>query len=481
MSRQRAFSPHERLVRGLLHRSGGFAIGSPTGSWRDGPVAIRRPTEPDLDGPPRWWLVVPPGGALPDVQALPAEVRADAALAVVTDGSPPPGAAQALEAAAGVPAVALGAGLVAGGPLAEAAGAREELVRTLAYEDAELIRIDPDAAYARLAEVAEAGLHMAKLRAAMPHTWVTFALVALCCAGYLGQTATGSEQDIGALAAWGANLGALSLSSEPWRLVTAGFLHGGVLHLGINMWVLWDLGQVCERLLGRAAFLGVFLASVVGGCLASAAWSPWGLSVGASGGIFGLAGAILGLLAVQRDALPRAVLTRLGRSVGAFVLFNLLFGGALGAALRIDNAAHVGGLVAGALAGAALAGAGATPLRLATRLLAVALALALLVPATRATPRLDHALDAVALTELLPRVQALLADPAPPAPATLGAARDEVAALDAGGDLAAVAAAIEAALDGLEVGGVDGRAVAREEYERAKGHLVRALERARGR
>ncbi len=92
---------------------------------------------------------------------------------------------------------------------------------------------------------------------------------------------------------FGANFGPFTLSGQWWRLLTYMFLHGGVFHIAINMWCLWDLGAVCESLYGRWTFAAIYLITGVAGGLASVGWNPGVLSVGASGAIFGLAGALI--------------------------------------------------------------------------------------------------------------------------------------------------------------------------------------------
>src|ERR1017187_1731001 len=92
---------------------------------------------------------------------------------------------------------------------------------------------------------------------------------------------------------WGANYGPYTLSGQWWRLVTYMFLHGGLMHIAFNMWCLWDLGALCESLYGRWTYAAIYLITGFAGGLASVGWNPGTLSVGASGAIFGLAGALI--------------------------------------------------------------------------------------------------------------------------------------------------------------------------------------------
>ena len=160
------------------------------------------------------------------------------------------------------------------------------------------------------------------------------------------------------LVRWGADFGPLTVSGEWWRLATSMFLHGGVLHLALNMWCLLNLGLVAERLFGRPAFLSLYLLSGLGGSLASLSYHPMVVSVGASGAIFGLAGGLIALLGLRREVAAAARLTKMLPSLFSFVAYNLLF-----CAMNplIDNAAHVGGLVVGAAFVAALLMGSAAP------------------------------------------------------------------------------------------------------------------------
>jgi rhomboid protease GluP len=151
---------------------------------------------------------------------------------------------------------------------------------------------------------------------------------------------------------WGANAGALTISGEWWRLLTNIFMHGSLLHIAFNMWCLWNLGQLCESLYGRWTYAAIYLICGVGASLASAAWHPYTPSVGASGAIFGLAGALIAAFKLGEFSVPRAALSGTLRSLGAFVVYNLIFGFALPG---IDNTAHIGGLVTGLILGALIA------------------------------------------------------------------------------------------------------------------------------
>jgi rhomboid protease GluP len=154
------------------------------------------------------------------------------------------------------------------------------------------------------------------------------------------------------LVRWGGNVGALTISGEWWRLLTNIFIHGGIIHIAFNMWCLWNLGQLAESLYGRWTYATIYLICGLGASLCSAGWHPYVPSVGASGAIFGLAGALIAAFKLGEFSVPRAALSGTLRSLGAFVFYNLIFGFALPG---IDNAAHIGGLVTGLIVGALIA------------------------------------------------------------------------------------------------------------------------------
>ena len=189
--------------------------------------------------------------------------------------------------------------------------------------------------------------------------------------------ASGSVMDISGEVSvhYGANFGPYTLSGEWWRLFTYMFLHGGAMHIFFNMWCLWDLGQLCESLYGRWTYAVIYLITGLSGGLASVAWNPRVLSVGASGAIFGLAGALIASFYLGEFSLPRVAISGTLRSLVIFAIFNIGFGQLVGG---IDNACHIGGLVSGLILGALIARLAPqtdSPLRRATVVGVVALAL----------------------------------------------------------------------------------------------------------
>jgi membrane associated rhomboid family serine protease len=190
------------------------------------------------------------------------------------------------------------------------------------------------------------------LRRATPRVFVTPALVALNVAVFVLMVAKGVSPvspTTGDLFAWGADYGpAVVVGGEWWRLLTSAFVHIGVIHLALNMYVLWGVGHLAERVYGNGAYLFLYLVAAVGGSLISTAWSPLAVSAGASGAVFGVYGAILAFTAFSRGGLPESVTAGLQKGALSFIAYNVLFGLSVPG---ISNSAHLGGLGAGFLAG----------------------------------------------------------------------------------------------------------------------------------
>lgn len=172
---------------------------------------------------------------------------------------------------------------------------------------------------------------------------VTISLIAVCVASFALQQLVPGWTDrwvFSPLAGW----------FEPWRFLTAAFLHspGGFVHLAVNMLALWMIGPYLEGALGRARFLTLYLLSAVGGSVAvvllATPLNSWTTGVlGASGAIFGLFGAVL------------VVMRRLGGDVRGILVvigLNVVIGFVVSG---IAWQAHLGGLVTGAVLGLAYA------------------------------------------------------------------------------------------------------------------------------
>ncbi len=150
---------------------------------------------------------------------------------------------------------------------------------------------------------------------------------------------------------WGADFAPATASGEWWRMLTSMFLHGGIIHIAVNMWALRNLGYTAELFFGRRNFLIIYLLSGFAGSSATLIWRPDTVSVGASGAIFGVAGALAAMVYLKKLPVDRAVLKRDIGSIGAVIFYNLVIGAAVPI---INNAAHVGGLIAGLILGYAL-------------------------------------------------------------------------------------------------------------------------------
>ena len=162
-----------------------------------------------------------------------------------------------------------------------------------------------------------------------------------------------SEPTAHQLVQWGSNVSGLTLHGQPWRLLTYQFVHAGLSHLLLNMFSLWLLGLLAEDRVGPLRLALVYLASGVGGGLASLWWhhSQGINSVGASGSIFGLYGLLLALLISRKLVLDKSDRRAMLGLVLYLVLSNLISG----ITGNIDNAAHLGGLVTGLLIAGPLA------------------------------------------------------------------------------------------------------------------------------
>lgn len=152
-----------------------------------------------------------------------------------------------------------------------------------------------------------------------------------------GVSATNPE--MGQRLRWGADFGPLVFDGQYWRLITSSFVHGGFLHLAVNMFSLWVLGRIVEKLFGPWVTFGLYVLSAVGGGLLSISWNPMRVSVGASGAIFGLDGVLIPVLYYGQLGMPPESKRRALGWVVKVALFNLLFGliGGIDKALCINK------------------------------------------------------------------------------------------------------------------------------------------------
>ena len=200
----------------------------------------------------------------------------------------------------------------------------------------------------------------------------THLLLAINCAVFLWMLAHGvsaTNPSVDQLMRFGAdNAGSVLIDGQWWRIVSAMFVHVGIIHLATNMWCLWNLGLLAEPLMGTFGVLSVYvLTGAAGNLLSTVVNWVWPIreagsvvfpaGAGASGAVFGIAGALIILLNSRRLPVPRQELKRLRRSVIYFAAINLAIGfSVLGcnfvfrsSGLNIDNMAHLGGFTSGLL------------------------------------------------------------------------------------------------------------------------------------
>jgi rhomboid protease GluP len=193
--------------------------------------------------------------------------------------------------------------------------------------------------------------------------WVTIVIAAANVIVFAIEVAAGGDLLWGPspmqLLDLGGNFGPWTLGGEQWRLFTSMFLHVGLIHLALNMFMgLYQIGQHVERMYGRLGYAALYLFAGLAGSLASAIRSQ-AVSAGASGAIFGILGAYAAYLLLHRKRLDQTALKKQVQSLVFVLAINLYLGFQ---AKGIDMAAHMGGLGAGFLAGLALE-AGASAVR----------------------------------------------------------------------------------------------------------------------
>jgi membrane associated rhomboid family serine protease len=152
-----------------------------------------------------------------------------------------------------------------------------------------------------------------------------------------GATLTGSGS-LGTLAEHGALSRTTVADGDVWRIVTSGFLHAGLLHILFNMFMLYILGRILEPAVGHVRFALIYFVSLLAGSFGALVAQPHGLSLGASGAVFGVAGAAVVVLR-HRGVDP------MQSGLGFFIFINLLLSFRPG----ISVGAHIGGLIGGAL------------------------------------------------------------------------------------------------------------------------------------
>lgn len=176
---------------------------------------------------------------------------------------------------------------------------------------------------------------------------VTLVLIGINVAVYLAELAMGGSSD--GTNNWIFNHGALLVSGilngQPvgvahgdwWRLVTSAFLHFGIFHLAVNMYSLFYAGTLLEHLIGRWRFGLLYLASGIAGSAGAILWSPNGITVGASGAIFGVLGGLF--------VLERLGHIATGGQIAGLIVLNLIITFTFHSYISVGG--HIGGLIAG--------------------------------------------------------------------------------------------------------------------------------------
>jgi hypothetical protein len=167
---------------------------------------------------------------------------------------------------------------------------------------------------------------------------VTYVLIGINVVAFLLMLVSGIDETA---TQWGMFPPSIAIDNEWWRLITSAFLHGGWLHIAFNMYVLYSLGPSLERLLGHSRYLVLYLMAALGGAVCSYAFSDvMTVSVGASGAIFGLMGAlVVAGRKLRYDITQVLVLLAVNFAIGFL-------------APGVDWKAHVGGLIVGAVVAA---------------------------------------------------------------------------------------------------------------------------------
>lgn len=189
-----------------------------------------------------------------------------------------------------------------------------------------------------------------RLRQLTPHIGVTKLLISANILVFIAMLIDGAgfwHSPNGVQLAWGANFGPATQDGQWWRLASAMFLHFGVLHLVLNLWSLWDAGQLVERMYGHFRFACIyFISGLAGNLISLVIQGNLAVSGGASGAIFGIYGALLTFLWRERTAITQHEFRWLFWGALVFSAATIALGFIVPG---IDNAAHIGGFLTGIL------------------------------------------------------------------------------------------------------------------------------------
>lgn len=199
--------------------------------------------------------------------------------------------------------------------------------------------------------LAEGAAFNSALITVTPNTPLTLALITVNVFLFLVVTALGGglfKVDPQVMIRFGTDYTPLTLGGQWWRLLTSIFLHFGLFHIALNMWALYVNGRVAERIFGSLRYLAIYLVAGLSGSVASLLWHPIVNGAGASGAIFGILGGMIAFFLKREGGVPASVIKAQLASVSIFVAYSLLNAARY---QGIDNAAHMGGLIAGFVLG----------------------------------------------------------------------------------------------------------------------------------
>jgi len=191
-----------------------------------------------------------------------------------------------------------------------------------------------------------------QLEAYAPIAWITWLLIGVNVLVWIAMWHTGAKIEQTPpeqLLSWGGNTAFDVQRGEWWRMATAMFLHGSLIHLGINMAGLYVVGGVVERIYGHLPFTLIYLGSgLIGNGLSLYFGAQYAVSAGASGAVLGVTIALMVGMYQHRERLPKIFSKRRLSGIVLFVFYALLYGFIN---RGIDNAAHIGGMLTGCLLG----------------------------------------------------------------------------------------------------------------------------------
>ncbi|MBB3259336.1 rhomboid protease GluP [Paraburkholderia bannensis] len=277
------------------------------------------------------------------------------------------------------------------------------ILRTQDHEDAVLLAASLPAQTTRTyaTEQRVESLFLGQMKQRTPFVWVTWVIVAITSLVFIVMAANGAGvmrvNPVVAIA-WGSNFGPYTQDGQWWRLLTAVFIHFGLVHIVFNMLALVQFGRLAERFYGSGRFIAIYLFAGIAASMMSLLMHPGFNCAGASGAIFGVIGAVLAYLLLHRQATPRGFYVKHFRLAAWFTVYALINGLTHPG---VDNGAHVGGLLGGFLFGLVIA----PPLEPASPRSVVARAMAIGAPAVLAGGFLVSLAAVLAMLDRLPERQ----------------------------------------------------------------------------